>query len=111
MARKVTVQMIDDFDGASVAEETVRFGLDGVDYEIDLSVLNAGKLREVFELWTGHGRKTSRGLKAKRSGARPLADREQTAAIRRWARANGHDVSSRGRIHSAVVEAYEKATA
>ncbi|MGV9834294.1 histone-like nucleoid-structuring protein Lsr2 [Nocardia niigatensis] len=111
MARKITVQLIDDFDGTSVAEETVRFGLDGNDYEIDLSILNASKLREAFEPWIAAGRKTPGIPQAKRTTARPAADREQTATIRLWARENGHEVSSRGRIHTAVVEAYHKATA
>ncbi|WP_402464177.1 exonuclease domain-containing protein [Isoptericola aurantiacus] len=31
------------------------------------------------------------------------------AAVRRWARENGHEVSSRGRLPRAVVEAYERA--
>jgi hypothetical protein len=42
MAKKVTVSLIDDFDGKQ-ADETVQFGLDGVSYEIDLSEKNAKK--------------------------------------------------------------------
>ena len=45
MAKKVTVTLVDDFDGEGAADETVEFGLDGVTYEIDLSNKNAGKLR------------------------------------------------------------------
>ncbi|WP_280377176.1 Lsr2 family DNA-binding protein, partial [Nocardia wallacei] len=37
-------------------------------------------------------------------------DREQTAAIRDWARRNGYNVSSRGRIQADVVAAYNKAS-
>jgi hypothetical protein len=36
-------------------------------------------------------------------------DREQTAAMREWARANGYDVSSRGRIPTEIQDAYHKA--
>ena len=36
MAQKVKIILVDDLDGGS-ADETVRFGLDGVSYEIDLS--------------------------------------------------------------------------
>ena len=36
MAQKVQTLLIDDLDGGE-AEATVRFGLDGTDYEIDLS--------------------------------------------------------------------------
>jgi hypothetical protein len=35
-------------------------------------------------------------------------DREQAAAVRDWARANGFEVSDRGRISSTVLAAYEK---
>ena len=35
-------------------------------------------------------------------------DREQTAAIREWARQNGHQVSDRGRIPNSVIEAYQQ---
>src|ERR1700743_2730581 len=45
MAKKVTVTLVDDFDGEGAADETVEFGLDGVTYEIDLSAKNATKLR------------------------------------------------------------------
>ena len=41
MAKKVTVTLVDDFDGEGAADETVEFGLDGVTYEIDLSGKNA----------------------------------------------------------------------
>ncbi|WP_280378039.1 histone-like nucleoid-structuring protein Lsr2 [Nocardia wallacei] len=111
MAKKVTVELIDDYDGKSKAEDTVRFGVDGVEYEIDLSMKNAGKLREVFEQWTGPARKVGRIPRGKsKIGGRAAADKEQTGAIRDWARKNGYDVSSRGRISANVVEAYNKAS-
>ncbi|MFI5783285.1 Lsr2 family protein [Nocardia sp. NPDC051570] len=110
MARKVVVELVDDFDGTSPAEETVSFALDGVEYEIDLSVLNAGKLRETFEQWTEHGRKVGRSSRSK-APARPTTKSEKTAEIRVWARKNGFSVSARGRIQANVVAAYEKAVA
>lgn len=48
MARKVTVELVDDF------------AADGVTYELDLSALNASSLRGVFERWTPHARKVGR---------------------------------------------------
>ncbi|MGA4792066.1 histone-like nucleoid-structuring protein Lsr2 [Nocardia sp. AB354] len=112
MAKKVIVVLIDDFDGKSKAEETVSFSLDGVEYEIDLSTKNAGKLRGVFEQWTGPARKVGRipRGKARTTGARTAADKQQTAAIREWAKNNGYNVSSRGRIQADIVEAYNKAS-
>ncbi|MCM6774242.1 Lsr2 family protein [Nocardia sp. CDC159] len=109
MAKKVTVTLVDDYDGKSKADETVQFSIDGVAYEIDLSTLNAGKLRGALEPWTEKARKVGR-LKAGGT-ARPktAADREQTVAIREWAKKHGYNVSARGRISSEVVSAYHKA--
>jgi hypothetical protein len=36
MAQKITVELQDDLDGGP-ADETVRFGVDSAEYEIDLS--------------------------------------------------------------------------
>lgn len=114
MAQKVTVQLVDDVDG-SVAESTVEFGLDGVNYTIDLSAENAAKLRDALAAYVASARRTGG---RKRVGARPgkalggapsAADRERNQAIREWAREQGMQVSDRGRIPSEIVEAYDKA--
>ena len=57
MAKKVTVTLVDDFDGEGAADETVEFGLDGVSYEIDLSAKNAAKLRNELKPWLEAGRR------------------------------------------------------
>ncbi|MFG1797785.1 Lsr2 family protein [Nocardia sp. NPDC049149] len=111
MARQVVVTLVDDYDGKSSAEETVVFGLDRVSYEIDLSVLNASTLRDIFEQWTPHARKVGRVPRGKQINTRPALDRDRSAAIREWARKKGHEVSSRGRISAEVIQAYEKANA
>ncbi|WP_036508903.1 histone-like nucleoid-structuring protein Lsr2 [Nocardia aobensis] len=111
MAKKIIVELIDDFDGKSKAEETVSFSLDGVEYEIDLSSKNALKLRNVFEQWAGVARKVGRIPRGKaKTGTRTAADKQQTGAIREWAKNNGYNVSSRGRIQADIVEAYNKAS-
>ncbi|MCU1645784.1 MAG: Lsr2 family protein [Nocardia sp.] len=110
MARKVVVSLVDDFDGKSEAEETVLFALDGAEYEIDLSGPNAGRLRSELEQWTANARKVGRAPRGKSGTARPAVDREQSAAIREWARKNGHEVSSRGRIQAGIVSAYHDAS-
>ncbi|MGY4103495.1 histone-like nucleoid-structuring protein Lsr2 [Nocardia sp. R16R-3T] len=114
MAKKVTVTLVDDFDGTSKADETVEFSLDGVTYQIDLSTKNAGKLREALEPWTDSARRLGRlKYRSKTKGAgkdfgSPV-DRDQSLAIREWARKNGHQVSARGRISADVVAAYNAA--
>lgn len=115
MAQKVLVELVDDLDG-TVSDDitTVTFGLDGVNYEIDLTEDNADNLRTTLEDFINAGRRTggrlkrSAGTVAKRP-APTAADREQTKAIRDWARQNGFELSDRGRIPSQVLEAFETA--
>jgi hypothetical protein len=113
MAKKVTVTLIDDVDQESAADETVEFGLDGVTYEIDLSSENAEKLRDQLAVWVTHARRATGRRRGKVSAptgkARAAVDREQSAAIREWARRNGHPVSAPGRISAEITELYNKA--
>jgi hypothetical protein len=106
MAQKVKIILVDDLDEGS-ADETVRFGLDGVSYEMDLSSANAAKLRDALGPFVAKARKTSTG-RATRS--RVATGRNQDSAqIRQWARENGYTVNSRGRIQAEIQEAYQKA--
>ncbi|MEV6772683.1 Lsr2 family protein [Nocardia sp. NPDC051030] len=118
MAKKVTVSLIDDVDGESIADETIEFAIDGVSYEIDLSTANAAKLRDGLETWVASARRVSGRRRTKVAATatagpknRVPIDREQSAAIREWARRNGHKVSARGRISADITEAYNKAAA
>ena len=106
MATKVTVALEDDLDGGA-AEETVRFGLDGAAYEIDLSSKNAAAFRRKLAPFTGHARKAGRGQRRRPGRA---ASRERSGDIRAWAQDQGIAVSARGRIPASVVEQYQAAT-
>ena len=118
MAQQVNVKFVDDLDGSDAAG-TVAFALDGRAYEIDLSEDNAARLRDSLASFVAAGRKSggagaAAGRRAPKmtasSGRRPQPlDREQTAAIRAWARQNGHQVSDRGRISKTVVDAFQAA--
>lgn len=105
MAQRVQVLLVDDLDNSD-ADETVTFALDGVTYEIDLNKGNAAKLRDALAPWVGHARRSG-GRKA--SGRSTGARRKDVSAVREWARANGHDVSERGRIPATIQDAYDKA--
>ena len=70
MAQKVTVELEDDLDGGP-ADETVRFGFDGSDYEIDLSKKNAARFRSQLEPYIEHARKAGRGQR-RRSARTPV---------------------------------------
>ena len=111
MARKIEIILVDDMDG-SVAAETVRFGIDGSEYEIDLSTENATELREALARYTAVARRrvVGSGGSAVRSRT-PRLQGARVGAIRRWAVDNGYKVSSRGRVPVALVQAYEKAVA
>lgn len=110
MATVTKVTMIDDLDGSSDAK-TIAFGLEGVDYEIDLSDANADELRKALARYIESARKS-----AGRRGRRPSTgrgtggsgySREQLAAVRAWARNNGYKVSDRGRLPATVLRAFE----
>lgn len=107
MAQRTQTVLIDDVDG-SAADETVSFAIDGSNYEIELSDKNAAKLRDVLATYIAHGRRAGRTPKpaGRPAATTARADREQTQAIREWARSNGHEVSDRGRIPAAVLDAY-----
>src|ERR1700760_3119820 len=107
MAKQVITLLTDDLDGGE-ADRTVEFGLDGVNYTIDLSEKNAGKLRKALDPFLGAATRVGRspvvspaGRKGGSAGGR--ASRDENQAIREWANKNGHPVSERGRIPSHIV--------
>ncbi|MDQ3767355.1 MAG: Lsr2 family protein [Actinomycetota bacterium] len=105
MAQRVNIVLEDDLDGSS-ADESVTFGLDGVTYEIDLSAKNAAKLRDTLAQYVGAARKVPgrASRRGSRRGSGPSA-----SDVRNWARANGYDVSDRGRVAAEIRAAYEAA--
>ncbi|HKG49897.1 MAG TPA: Lsr2 family protein [Actinomycetales bacterium] len=118
MAQRTVVQLVDDIDGTQITDnhgETVTFALDGTTYQIDVTKEHAKQLREAVQVYIANGRRVGGGRGrsvgngrsgAPRSGKR---DPEQTKAIKEWARANGHQISGRGRIAQRVLDAYEAA--
>lgn len=102
MAQKVNIILVDDLDG-SEAVETVTFGLDGAQYEIDLNDKNATKLRKALTPFVGPARRVSKGKTAtKRStNGTPVA-----SEVRAWATAQGYEVPVRGRIPAEIQQAY-----
>jgi hypothetical protein len=114
MAQQVIVELVDDLDGTTSEDiSTVSFGLDGAIYEIDLTDANAQALRSSLEQFVGAARRTGGRLKrgTATAPARSSANREQTQAIREWARQQGYDLADRGRIPFNVIEAFDTAHA
>lgn len=108
MAQKVNIILVDDLDGSD-ATQTVTFGLDGGQYEIDLNDANAAALRDALAGFVGHARKVTGGRRTRRSTSTASAGGGDTKVMRDWARSNGFEVSDRGRISAEIREAYAAA--
>lgn len=106
MSQKVTVALEDDLDGGP-ADETLRFGFGGADYEIDLNRKNAGAFRKALTPYIEHARKAGRPQPPR--AVRGAANRQRSGEIRAWAKERGIAVSERGRIPASVIEQYEAA--
>jgi hypothetical protein len=106
MAKQVIENLIDDLEGGP-ATKTIRFGIDGTEYEIDLNDDNAEYLEKTLADHAAKGRKVTRVKTVKAGNGR--ANSDETATIRAWALAHGHDVKPRGRVPANLVQAYREA--
>src|SRR3954467_15345779 len=98
MAKQVITVLTDDLDGGD-ADRTVEFGLDGVNYTIDLSEKNVAKLRKALDPYLGVATRVGRSGGVATAGGRGgppaatgRASRDQNQAIREWASKNGYEV-------------------
>jgi hypothetical protein len=106
MAKQVIESLVDDIDG-SPADSTVAFGLDGHGYTIDLNSKHEKELRTLLGPYVEAARRVRPGRGVGRPGARPGGDKVRNAAIRAWARDEGVELATRGRIAIAVQDAFE----
>jgi len=110
VAQKVQTLFVDDLDG-SAAEGTVRFGLDGTDYEIDLNAEHARALRDALAPYVSAGRRAGGGARrSARAGRRAPANGVNTTEVREWAKAQGIEVKDRGRVPAELVIKFKAAT-
>jgi hypothetical protein len=110
MAQKIQILLIDDLDG-SEAEGTVRFGLDGTDYEIDLNAEHAQALRDALARYVHAARRARGGARRlARGGRRASASGVDSTEVREWAKAQGIDVKDRGRVPAELVVKFKAAT-
>jgi hypothetical protein len=129
MATREITYLIDDLDGGD-AEESILFGLDGVQYEIDLSGKNAEQLRKALARYrdaarrlkgsTGSNGAGTRMAPTNGNGSRPAQHRTQLPDVRpswdglerkamqKFAAADPElpDVADRGRISRKVSDAW-----
>lgn len=109
MAQRMQTLFIDDLDG-SKAEGTVRFGLDGTEYEIDLNTKHADALRKSLARYVDVARRNpaiKRPTRGRRQGNGSGVDNTQ---VRAWARSQGIDVKERGRIPAELVVKFKAAS-
>jgi len=69
VAQKIQTLFTDDLDG-SEAEGTVRFGLDGTEYEIDLNAGHAQALRDALARYVRAARRAGGGTRWPARGGR-----------------------------------------
>ena len=97
----------DDIDG-SAADGTVRFGLDGTEYEIDLNAEHAKNMREALARYVNTGRRVGGSArKPARGSSRRSANGLNTTEVREWARAQGIEVKDRGRVPADLVAKFK----
>ena len=108
MAQKVQTLYIDDIDGSEAAG-TVRFGLDGTDYEIDLNAVHTDELHTALRTYIDHARKVG-GTSRRAPRGRRAGSAIDTTAIRTWAREQGINIKDRGRVPADIVTRYQEAT-
>lgn len=128
MSRRVIEVLTDDLDGTD-ADDTIRFAIDGIEYEIDLSLPNANKMRGMFETYVGAARRVGkmagggrqiiraprRDAWLDRAATRPPASgatydpaaKQHRAEVREWAREHGLHVPDRGRIMQSIMDAFD----
>jgi len=110
MAQKIQTVFVDDLDG-SEAEGTIRFGLDGAEYEIDLNADHAQALRDALAPYVRSARRAGGGTRrAARASRRAAASGLNTTEVREWAKAQGIDVKDRGRVPAELVVKFKAAT-
>jgi hypothetical protein len=110
MAQKVQTLFVDDLDG-SEADGTVRFGLDGTEYEIDLNTKHTQQLRDALARYIAAARRTGANARQPaRSRRKAPASAPNTPEVREWAKTQGIDVKDRGRIPAELVVKFKAAT-
>jgi uncharacterized membrane protein len=111
VAQKIQTLFIDDIDG-SEAEGTVRFALDGSDYEIDLNAKHAEALRQALSRYVEAARRSSGPARkpVRSAGRRAAASGLNTTEVREWAKAQGIEVKDRGRVPAELVVRFRAAT-
>lgn len=103
MAQRTVTILSDDLDGKESSDiETVAFGFDGANYEIDLSKKNRAAMEKALAPYLNAARKAT----STRARTTPTRRASVTSEDRDWLRKNGFpDVKDRGRLPKAATDA------
>ena len=113
MAQRTVTSYFSVLSGIEISgrEAGIRFGLDGADYEIDLSSEEQQGLRDALAPFVSAARPVDAARKTRRQlDPTSIPDLGPSAKeLRAWATENGFDVPTRGRVPEVVREAYRAA--
>jgi hypothetical protein len=108
VAQIVSVTYACDYDDKEIPagqQRSIRFGIDGREYEIDLCARHSARLSEAVGKFAEHARRAT--VREPRRRRRTTANRQRSAQIRAWAKSSGIEVSDRGRIPGHVLVGFE----
>src|SRR5512135_1616350 len=107
MTRQAYTRLIDDLDGSDAAD-TVRFGYEGNEYEVDLCGEHLDSFEDFLAPYIEHGRRVPVLHRRRRGRGEMQRTKRNLSAIRRWAREQGYQVSDRGRIAGEILARYDE---
>lgn len=111
MATRTVILRVSDLSGEELGDAgtTITFSLGSDQYLIDLSDKEVSAFYDVLAPYTQAATKIGgRGVRKSGATAKPATDVD-TKAVRKWAEANGIEVSARGRIAADVIEKFKAA--
>lgn len=118
MAKKTIEIITSDLSGEELERgqgRTITFSVDDSAYSIDLTDAEAQEFHDTLGKYTSvAARRSNRPAQARKTSGTSGSSgsgrtSEELAHIRAWAKANGHEVSDRGRIKAEIIEAFDKA--
>jgi len=108
MAKRTLTIVVDDLTGEESRDaETIRFGYGSASYEIDLTPKSRAKLEKALDPYISAARRAPASSSSSSTRRSTVGARTDLADVREWATANGHEVSSRGRVAQSILDAYD----
>ena len=107
MGQRVQIQQFDDLTGQVRDDiESIKFGLDGKHYVIDLGPDTGEKFRALLAPYIDKAARDPEPHKKPAKSGGKKAD-PKLARVREWARAEGYEVSERGLVAKNIIDAYD----